>query len=87
MLPVDPNEDELWTAEDVVRYLRVGCEETVRRYRKTKGLPFLRIGRMIRYVPNDIRAWARSQEDGVSVLRRHSLYGPIVNLDAVPTKR
>ncbi|GAA1857240.1 helix-turn-helix domain-containing protein [Asanoa iriomotensis] len=50
-----------WTAEDVATYLRVPVE-TLYTWRKRRyGPRAARVGRHLRYDPDDVRAWLREQ--------------------------
>lgn len=52
---------EVWSVEDVARFLRVPVE-TVYRWRKVKyGPPAARVGKHLRYDPADVRAWFKAQ--------------------------
>ena len=52
---------EVWSVEDVARYLRVPVE-TVYRWRKVKyGPPAARVGKHLRYDAADVRAWFKAQ--------------------------
>jgi predicted DNA-binding transcriptional regulator AlpA len=52
-------EEGLWDVSDVMAFLKVS-DTTVRR-RVDEGLPAKRIGGMLRFVPAEVRAWAREQ--------------------------
>lgn len=52
----------LATGEEVAQYLRVHLK-TVERWRKTLGLPCLRIGGRIRYVLGDVTRWASARKE------------------------
>ena len=50
-----------WTVEDVAAYLRVPVE-TLYTWRKRRyGPKAARVGRHLRYDPDDVRAWLRGQ--------------------------
>ena len=55
--------DGLWDAMDVARYLKVSRSWV---YQKAEAglLPFLRIGGLLRFEPDDVRAWSRSTPAG-----------------------
>lgn len=55
----------LWDTADVAAFLKVG-HSTVRYYVKNKGLPVLRVVGRIRYEPDAVREWARSQSEIVA---------------------
>lgn len=50
------NPDRLWTVEDVAEYLSVR-ESVIRYWVKNREIPFVRIGRQVRFVPQDIIEW------------------------------
>lgn len=53
--------ESLWNIEDVAAYLRVPVE-TLYRWRKQRtGPPAARVGRHLRYDPNDVRAWLKER--------------------------
>ena len=56
----DLDTDRVWSTKDVQRYLGVG-QATVARYRAHRGLPFLTVGGLIRYNPDEVMAWVRDQ--------------------------
>ena len=50
-----------WTVDDVAAYLRVPVE-TLYQWRKRKyGPSAARVGRHLRYDPEDVRAWFKAQ--------------------------
>jgi hypothetical protein len=52
---------EMWSVEDVARFLKVPVE-TVYRWRKVKyGPPAARVGRYLRYDPADVWAWFKAR--------------------------
>lgn len=53
--------EPLWTVEDVSRYLGVPVE-TLYRWRKVRyGPRAARVGRHLRYDPEDVRVWLRNR--------------------------
>ena len=53
--------DRLWSVEDVSAYLGVPVE-TLYQWRKRKyGPPAGRVGRHLRYEPDEVRAWFKAQ--------------------------
>lgn len=52
--------DGLWTTEDVARYLSV-APKTVRKWQLGGRLPFVKLGGLVRYVPEDVRQWVGAQ--------------------------
>lgn len=61
--------EALWTARDVARYLRAS-ESWVRKASADGRLPCRRIGAMVRFDPDTIRAWATGKPARVIPLRR-----------------
>ncbi|XTZ18269.1 helix-turn-helix transcriptional regulator [Micromonospora echinospora] len=52
---------EIWSVEDVARFLRVPVA-TVYRWRKVNyGPPAARVGKYLRYDAADVRAWFKTQ--------------------------
>lgn len=62
-LPRQSDED-LWEVEDVMAYLKVS-DKTVRRLIRRSGLPYKRIGGQLRFIPEDVRQWAREQDESI----------------------
>ena len=55
--------DALWGVDDVAAFLRVP-KMTVYHWRRTGyGPPGVRIGRHVRYRPEDVRSWVQSELD------------------------
>jgi excisionase family DNA binding protein len=54
--------ESLWRTPDVARYLQVG-ESTVRRYVEKFGLPFHRVVGGVRYDPEEVKQWAKSNRN------------------------
>jgi excisionase family DNA binding protein len=54
------NPEPLWKAEDVALFLKVSRSWV---YQKTAAgvLPYLRIGGLVRFEPETVRAWARGE--------------------------
>jgi excisionase family DNA binding protein len=53
--------DRLWTVEEAAEYLGVPVGTLYQwRYKKT-GPPGRRIGKHLRYLPEDVHAWVREQ--------------------------
>jgi|GraSoiStandDraft_16_1057320.scaffolds.fasta_scaffold2037510_2 excisionase family DNA binding protein len=52
-------EESLWTVREVADYFRVPVS-TVRRWNYDRSGPaFMKIGKHVRYVPAEVRAWAK----------------------------
>jgi excisionase family DNA binding protein len=61
-----PQPRPLWTTEDVAGYLAVPVK-TLYKWRLEKhGPPCLRVGKHLRYVPEDVVAWVDSRKQLVS---------------------
>ena len=56
-----PENDALWDATDVARYLKVS-RSWVYRAAEAGNLPHLRVGALLRFVPENIRAFARGEQ-------------------------
>lgn len=54
------NEDGLWDVQDVSRFLKLK-PFTVRKKVRQGALPALRVGRLMRFVPSEIRKKFRGQ--------------------------
>ena len=52
--------DKLLTQEQLAEWMKVGVR-IVRRLRTKEGLPFVRIGKFIRYSLNDVEEWRRKR--------------------------
>jgi excisionase family DNA binding protein len=52
-------DDELWTTRELQEFLKVS-QTTIEKWRRQRGLPYVRLGRVVRFVPNDVRAWVAS---------------------------
>lgn len=51
----------LWTVEDVSAYLGVPVETLYRWRKRRTGPPAAKVGRHLRYDPDETRAWVRSR--------------------------
>jgi predicted DNA-binding transcriptional regulator AlpA len=59
----DPAKDRLWTPEDVSAFLGGVPVATLYQWRyKGVGPKSRRVGRYLRYKPEDVRAWVEKQE-------------------------
>lgn len=57
--PLEP----LWTSQDVAAYLQASVS-WVRKASSSGRLPCIRIGALVRFDPETIRAWARGERGG-----------------------
>lgn len=57
-------EGGLWTAAETAAYLNVSPDWVWRQVRCNSGLPFIRLGRNVRFDPTKVRAWVESQSGG-----------------------
>jgi excisionase family DNA binding protein len=48
------SDDPLWRTGEVAKYLHV-CHKTVFELRKKRGLPFVKLGGAVRFIPKEIR--------------------------------
>jgi len=55
-------DDRLWTIDDVAEYLQVK-NSVVRYWIHNERLPCLKIGKHLRFDPEDVREWTYSQKD------------------------
>jgi excisionase family DNA binding protein len=51
----------LWTIEDVARYLGIPIATLYRWRRYRQGPPAHRVGRHLRYLPDEVNAWLKEQ--------------------------
>jgi excisionase family DNA binding protein len=51
----------LWTYQDLADYLQVGLRTAKRRV-KEDGVPFVRIGRSVRFDPAAVQAWVERRQ-------------------------
>ena len=70
MLEKVVSEESLWTANDVAQYLRVSRSWVYHRA-ESGELPYVRIGALLRFQPNEIRAYA--EQSAASSLRAKAL--------------
>ena len=49
--------DQLWTIDDVSRYLRIPVETLYQWRRKKLGPPACKMGKHLRYDPAEVRRW------------------------------
>ena len=54
--------DDLWDVDDVSRYLRIPVATLYQWRHLGTGPKSRRIGRHLRYVPEDVVSWVREQE-------------------------
>jgi excisionase family DNA binding protein len=57
--------ERLWTIEDVANFcqLRVGI---VKYWVRNSEIPFMKLGRQIRFNPDDIREWVQRKRNGIT---------------------
>ena len=55
-----PIQNEYVTIEELMQYLKVG-RSTINRWRK-EGMPFVKIGRGVRFVLEDVNRWIDSNK-------------------------
>ena len=63
--PLSPH---LWTARDVARFTRCSLRQVG--YLRKEGLPFVRIGRLVRFAPPQVTAWLLNQLPTQVVIRQ-----------------
>ncbi len=62
-----PASPHLWTARDVARFTR--CRLRQVGYLRNQGLPFVRIGRLVRFDPPHVTAWLLRQSISLSAIQ------------------
>ena len=67
--PTTPAAEGRWTAEDVARYFKAS-RSWVYQQAEAGLLPSLRIGGLLRFNPEAVRAWAQGKPATVLPLRR-----------------
>lgn len=62
-MKIDPERDRTWTPDDVARFLGVPVRTVYQwRYLGT-GPKGARVGKHVRYLPEDVLAWFRQQQE------------------------
>ena len=54
--PESPAEETLWTIDDVARYARCSVRH-VATLREQQGLPFRKLGHLVRFSPEAVKRW------------------------------
>ena len=60
----DDDVQALWKVSDIARRLGI-CRRTVNNM-MTRGLPFLKLGRSVRFIPASVESWLLRQQRGQS---------------------
>jgi excisionase family DNA binding protein len=60
--PIIPKPRPLWGAEDVAEYLRIPVKTLYKWRLEKQGPPSARIGKHLRYVPEDVVAWVEARK-------------------------
>ena len=63
---MDNTQEPLWGVTDVARYLGVPVAMLYQWRHHDYGPRGRRVGRYVRYDPDDVRAWFAAQSDGVA---------------------
>jgi excisionase family DNA binding protein len=58
--------EELWTVLEVAAYLRVPVATIYQWRHRRWGPPGRRVGRYVRFDPDEVRAWFSARDDGVA---------------------
>lgn len=58
-----PNSDRLWGVQDVSDYLGIPVQTLYQWRTKGYGPPGVRMGKYIRFEPDDVRAWFAALKD------------------------
>jgi hypothetical protein len=66
-----PASPHLWTARDVTRFARCSLRQVG--YLRKAGLPFVRIGRLVRFDPPQVIAWLLNQLPTHGVIRQREV--------------
>ena len=64
-LPLIPNPDTLWGVDAVAKYLSAS-KSWVYKAAERGELPCIRIGAMLRFAPNSVRAWLKRRAGGAT---------------------
>jgi excisionase family DNA binding protein len=84
-------DEALWTSDQACEYFGIG-RRTLDRWRAHRGLPYMRVGRVVRFMPDELREWRRARsvvansiETGADLVRysRSKRGTDTVNLAAV----
>ena len=62
-----PTQEPLWTTAELTRYL--GCSERQTLNLRNRGLPFVRVGSLVRFMPREVAAWLRAGGTGGAASR------------------
>ena len=54
--------EPLWTVVELTRYL--GCSDRQTLNLRLRGLPFVRVGSLVRFMPREVAAWLRAGRTG-----------------------
>jgi len=58
--------NELWTVHEVATYLRVPVATIYQWRHRRCGPPGHRVGRYVRFDPDEVRTWFATRDDGVA---------------------
>jgi hypothetical protein len=58
--PEVPQDEPLWTEDELARYLRRSVSRLQKDRLEGRGVPFVRLGKLIRYVPAIAREYVRA---------------------------
>jgi excisionase family DNA binding protein len=61
-----PKFDRLWTVEDVAAYLSIPVQTLYQWRSKHYGPPARRVGKYLRFRPEDVKAWFERLGEGVA---------------------
>lgn len=71
MTPLAPVPDEacsLWRIEDVAKYLKTSRSWVYQRAGTMDGIPVMRVGGLLRFEPDEVKAWARGERKNTNVV-------------------
>ena len=58
--------ERLWTVREVAAYLQVPVATVYQWRHRHSGPPGRRVGRYVRFDPDDVRAWFNTRDDGIA---------------------
>lgn len=61
-------EPSLWTVEDVAAYLKTSRSWVYQRCAGVDAIPAMRVGGLLRFEPEEVKAWARGERKHTNVV-------------------
>jgi excisionase family DNA binding protein len=59
----DPGDEGLWSVEEVRQFLKIRSSDAVYHMLQREGLPCVRLGRRVRFVPSAVKSWVVALQD------------------------